>query len=600
MNGVRLFLYLGVVVGLASATDTAEPPASICATAGLLCGGTTCVALGENKYFTCGCGKGRYFNATAQRCYHINACLATTCTAGACVDNDGIDAAKCNCSGIHGLTDECQVDAAFKEACEQGGGEERLDPNGLPQCDCPDGTENENGTCKSIACLFPEFTCEHICNNAKLREDQRCCQNWMTGSCDADYEPGTYCLPGTIGNASDCTNACATGDAGPLCKHGCSFDNSSSAQYTCKCAEGEELNSDGRTCRVKVSCNEKEAAVCQARDRTCVYKDGEALCQCPLGSVERGGVCSKSCSLGKQRECQPLLSKCVIDSEREACVCERPLKWDPTERKCILDKQFIYITSFKQYQNASGTDIYSKLNCSKTEELIYHAMENLYGAQLIAAKLLTCREEYEVELSFSEEQLPERLNRIHLCENGDKTKGCFFAPALYVTNGSATDPKPVDLCDIYLSNTDAVSKGSHKCISEGAGRYTLQCARGSSRVAVQQGFLKMEQCEESCRPNPCREDCICEPDAITGHKCSCRPAMEETTLQPQYDEASGPVAAARSGSGRVWASVAIVVGILIPAVVVIVLLIKRKRSASFAPDKRSGSKDFQRIPNEEC
>ncbi|KAK8763650.1 hypothetical protein V5799_033744 [Amblyomma americanum] len=105
---------------------------------------------------------------------------------------------------------------------------------------------------------------------------------------------------------------------------------------------------------------------------------------------------------------------------------------------------------------------------------------------------------------------------------------------------------------------------------------------------------------ESCRPNPCREDCICEPDATTGHKCSCRPAMEETTLQPQYDEASGPVAAARSGSGRVWASVAIVVGILIPAVVVIVLLIKRKRSASFAPDKRSGSKDFQRIPNEEC
>lgn len=600
MNGASSLLFLGLVVGLASAPAGTEASASICDTAGQLCGDTTCIALGENKYFTCSCGKGRYFNATAQRCYHINACMATTCTAGTCWDNDGNDVAKCNCSGIHGLTDECQVDPAFKEKCVQGGGEEILDHSGLPQCVCPHGTELENGTCKSIACLFPEFTCEHICNNAKLREDQRCCQNWTTGSCDAHYEGGTYCLPGTIANGSDCTNVCAGGNTRPVCKHGCSFENSSLPQYSCFCAEDEKMGSDGRTCRVKVSCDEKETAACDASGHICVYKDGGAVCNCPLGSVESGGVCAKSCSLDKQRECQPLVSKCIIDDDGEACVCERPLRWDPSEKQCILDKQFMYIMTLKQYQNASGADIYSKLNCSETEEMIYHAMTNLYGAQLITAKLLECREEYKVELSFSEEQQPALLNRIHLCENGDKTKGCFFAPALYVVNGSASDPKPVDLCDNYLSNADAVSKGSHKCISEGAGKYALQCARGSSTAVVQQGYLKMEQCGESCRPNPCRDDCICEPDATTGYKCTCRPDAAETTWQPHHSESVAPVAAAKSGSGRVWSSVAIVIGILIPAVIVIVLLMKRRRTSSFSPEKRAGSKDFQRIPNEDC
>lgn len=598
MNNAVPLLLLVLLASPASPESADETPGDICVSAGKLCGMEPCVPRKDNKYFTCHCGEDRYFNATAQRCYHLDACTAMLCHPGKCMDNDGNDVATCDCSGIHGMTKECQVDPAFREECVKSGGEQSLDQNGVPHCICPNGTQLENGTCKSIACLFPDFTCKDICNDAKLREDNRCCQNWEAGSCDAHHEEGSFCLPGTILNGSICTNVCAEDLLRPVCEHGCTYDNSSAPDYKCKCEDDEELGADGRTCHARVECNEEEARICEQNGEICVHEDGEASCECPLGSAMIGGVCSETCSL----KCQPLLSKCIIDSHMEACVCEYPLKWDNAKQQCILDKQFVYITTFEQYQRSITNNTYTTHTCAKIGQLIDNAMKNLYGKNLMATRLLKCGEEHEVELTFSEEPAPALLNRIHLCENWDKISGCFFPPALYIVNGTSSDPEAVDLCDAYLNNTEAVSSGSHKCVSEGAGTYMLQCALGRGAAIIQQGSLKVQQCDEGCRPNPCPQDCICEPDTATSYKCNCRENTTMTSLRPHHEKAAAPptTPVAPKSTSRVWASVAIVIGILIPAVIVVILLMKRKTSYVVTPVKRASSKDFQRLPTEEC
>ncbi|XP_050035002.1 glycoprotein antigen BM86-like isoform X1 [Dermacentor andersoni] len=598
MNNVWPLLLLVLAANLSSTASADETPEDICASAGQLCGIAPCVPLNDNKYFTCHCGDDRYFNATAQRCYHLDACSAMLCHPGKCIDNDGNDVARCNCSGIHGMTEECQVDPAFRDECVKSGGEQSLDRDGRPHCVCPHGTELEDGTCKSIACLFPDFTCKDICNNAKLREDNRCCQNWEAGSCDAHYEEGTFCQPGTIGNGSICTNVCAEDLLGPVCEHGCTYENSSTPDYKCKCEDKDEFAADGRTCQARVECNEEEARSCEESGEICVFKDGEASCECPLGYAVIGGVCSNKCSL----KCQPSLSKCIIDSQMETCVCEYPLKWDHAKQQCILDKQFLYITTFEQYQSSITATTYTTRTCAKIGQLIDQAMRNLYGKNLMATRLLKCGEEHEVELSFSEEPAPALLNRIHLCENWDKTSGCFFPPALYIVNGTSSDPQAVDLCDAYLNDTEAVSSGSHMCVSEGAGTYLLQCALGRGAAIIQQGSLKVQQCDEGCRPNPCPQDCLCEPDATTSYKCNCRENTTMAPLKPHHEKASATTttSVARKPTGHVWASVAIVIGILIPAVIVVIMLMRRKTSYVITPVKKASSKDFQPLPTEEC
>lgn len=592
---VLIVVFLASLATVASAEEIPDP--DICASAGLLCGSVPCVPLNGSQYFTCLCENERYFNATAQRCYHLDSCSEILCHPGKCFDNNGSDTATCDCSGIHGMTKECEVDQAFRDECVKSGGEQNFDENGLPYCVCPRGTKLENDRCVSIACLLPDFTCEDICNDPKLREDKRCCQNWEVGSCDGHYEE-SFCLPGTTGNGSICTNVCAEDLLGSVCEHGCTYENSSAPYYKCNCGDDEELSADGRTCQARVECNEEEEFSCEENGQECVYKDGKASCRCPAGSALIGDSCSDACSF----KCQPLLSKCVIDSNMETCVCEYPLKWDSGKRQCILDKQFVYITTFKQDQvflTANTTQ-----RCANTEKLIQSAMKNLYGKSLMATRLLKCGEEHEVELSFSEEPAPALLNRIHLCENEDKRSSCFFAPALYIVNGSASGPRAVDLCDAYLNNTDAVTSGSHKCVSEGAGRYTLRCAlRSAGEDIVQQGFLKVQQCHEGCRPNPCPEDCICEPDAVTSYKCNCRENTTAKTPQPpHHQKAPFPTTptVSREPTSRVWATVAIVIGILIPAVIVVILLMKRKTSYIVTPLKKASSKDFQPLPTEEC
>nr|ADR01307.1 ATAQ protein [Hyalomma marginatum marginatum] len=598
MNNERPLLLLALVARLASvasAEEAADP--NICASVGKLCGDVPCAPLNGGKYFTCSCEQERYFNATAQRCYHLDTCSATMCHPGKCLDNDGNDMARCDCSGIHGMTKECEVDPAFKDECVKSGGQQSFDKNGLPRCVCPHGTKPENDRCVSIACLIPNFTCKDICNNTKLREDDRCCQNWEAGSCDGHYEEGTFCLPGTVGNGSICTNVCAEDLLGSICEHGCTYENSSVPDYKCNCDDDEELSANGRTCRARVLCNEEEERSCQENDQKCVYKDGKASCECPPGSALINGVCSDECSF----KCQPLLSKCVIDSNLETCVCEYPLKWDSTKRQCILDKQFVYITTFEQYQSPVTNNTASR--CATTERLVESAMKNLYGKSLISTRLLKCGEEHEVELSFSEEPAPALLNRMHLCENEDSIRGCFFPPALYIVNGTSSDPRAVDLCDAYLNNTDAVSSGSHKCVSEGAGRYTLLCAlRSSGAGIVEQGFLKVQQCHEGCHPNPCPEDCICEPSPVTSYKCNCREDVPTSSVKPHHEKSSfaAPPAGGRKSTNRVWASVAIIIGILIPAVIVVILLMKRKTSYIVTPVKKASSKDFQPLATEEC
>lgn len=649
------FLCACLVFGFIEATDVPDIGDDICTSHGHLCGNANCTAHNGGKYFTCDCGVNRYFNATAQRCYHIDACLPMLCDPGTCFDNDGNEGMKCDCSGLENLTPDCEVDPKFTEDCVHGGGEVQRGGNGIPECVCPQGTKLENGSCKSIACLFPDFTCTEICKDAKLREDDRCCQGWEADLCNAHHEDGTYCVPGTIAKDELCTNVCEADETDPICERGCTHENASLPDYTCNCGEGQELSGDGLTCTTKLACNEEETATCEVSGRTCVYEDNQVMCACPGDCTEVEGVCSENCTTAKQAECDTLLSRCVIEYNKESCACDYPLKWNDATKQCILEKEFRYVVTIQQYQQPASANTDSR--CRKRGELIDKAMKSLYGSTLSSTKISKCGEVLDVELVFSEEPLPALLNRIQQCENKENTSVCYFPPGLFLVSGTASDPQHVDLCRTYFSNTAAVSGKTYECHNDGGGAYTFLCSQDGGVNFIENGHLKIQDCDGStneiaedvqstevnyattspdiaeysepvmvapfshpvpsspseadhsttiesttktCSQNPCQEDCLCEPDTNAGYKCICTETPSEDPIQPEQEEvlASLTIAKAKTG-GRVWAGVGLVLGILLPAVVVVVLLM-RKKNASKTHAKTLDGKEFQRIADEEC
>lgn len=269
----------------------------VCSSSGGFCGSVKCSPINDET-FACDCGENHYFNATAKRCYHRASCQVLTCQNSICVDDDGHSEAECSCDGFPHMTSDCQVDPAFQNQCAANGGTVTLaseDGRVVPKCGCPVGTKQlANGTCKSIACLFPTLTCKEICSNGKLREDQRCCQNWKKDRCNELPKSGTFCEPGTIWNETDksCTNACAANKSEPVCEHGCTYINLTEPAYQCKCQDDELLSPDGLDCRVKSNCSDQDVQICSSEGRLCSVENGKMRCKCPENTLEGPGYCS--------------------------------------------------------------------------------------------------------------------------------------------------------------------------------------------------------------------------------------------------------------------------------------------------------------------
>nr|ADR01311.1 ATAQ protein [Amblyomma variegatum] len=490
MNSLTLIACLGFLSAVSSNPLGADD--DICSTAGKLCGNVDCVLHQDPEFFTCQCGKDQYFNATAQRCYHVKSCGPYPCTVGTCQDNDGISERTCQCLNFENMSPKCFPENNFKTACGNAGGEIEPTKRGVT-CRCPDGMKWEGNKCKSVACTYPRYTCTDICYNKRLLEDTRCCQGWDQASCLAVHAEDTYCKPGTIstGQDLDCINVCAADQSG--CEYNCSYTDKKSPEFICLCPPDQELNMDGRTCSERKYCNDEEKKPCSAVGKECVFEEGKAKCRCHDDSIEIDGTCNTTCTAEKTKECAGMLSACKIVDSVQTCTCEQPLTWDDAKKVCVLEQQFRYAFAFKEYQY-SKQDRCSKWYREDLAEVIDEAMKNLYGKELSASRLIECGEERKVvELTFKAEPLPPALNRIHQCENKGEDF-CLFAPHLRIINGSVSEPTPVDLCAEFFTKIPAVKDNGLQCHKGEGGEYSLRCAQKSSKTPEKYGALTVELC----------------------------------------------------------------------------------------------------------
>lgn len=490
-------LTLGIAAGSASPIDG---DGGVCATAGRICGPVPCVPQNGSLYFTCDCGKDQYFNATAQRCYHVGNCITEPCPSGICRDNDGRSARTCDCSDVKHLTRDCKVEKEFHEACSKYKAGVTSNEEGEIVCTCPPGMKFNGDDCESYACGVTAFTCKEICNYKPYREDQRCCQGWDI-SCDASYEENTYCKPGTIPagkNPKDlnCTNICAM-DESP-CEHRCTYKDPKSPYFACTCPEGKVISGDGYTCRDKTECDDHEKEDCTKKGQRCVVEDRRAVCKCPADQVLVDGACRASCTEPKKSTCATILSQCKIIDNVETCVCDRPLIWNEAEKKCVLEKQFIYQVQFEMDKYPT---VHTQAWWDNAEIEIEHAMKNLYGKSLRRTELVQSGKTPTVEMNFAEEPENATLNRIFQCHEHIDADKCYFAPDLYIVKATATAPASIDICTRYLQESSLFHKEGLKCHNDGNGEYSLRCREKNSLPPAKYGALTVVQCEVPGGPN---------------------------------------------------------------------------------------------------
>ncbi|KAL1441724.1 hypothetical protein MTO96_008441 [Rhipicephalus appendiculatus] len=284
-------------------------------------------------------------------------------------------------------------------------------------------------TCYTIACLFPNITCEEICLNPKLREDWRCCQQWEAGKCNGSHDSRPNCKPGTIwsNETSTCTNVCSAGLAEQVCKHGCKADNEGTSNYTCQCLDGEERSADGWSCKKKERCSDKEVKECAKDGRQCIFQDSKFQCKCYGNALDQDGRCSETCSEEKMRECAGPLSQCMIEGNAERCACPFPLLWNRDAEQCVPGREFRYVVKFERHRDVLEDNDNTMDHCTHLSADIEHA------AQLLS----TC--------------------------------------ALSTFKRSTTFPS--GLCN---------------CTKEGTRRYVLRCAGGKVAQTISQGYLVLE------------------------------------------------------------------------------------------------------------
>lgn len=493
--------YIVVLTAVVTAFIGGNNGEDVCSSSGEFCGGAQCSPANDNETFFCDCGPNHYFNATSKRCLHLFSCQVIPCQHSICVDDDGHSEAKCTCEGLPHMTADCEVDPAFRKQCDAKGGRVKIaseDGRSVLQCECPAGTKQlPDGMCKSIACLFPNLTCEEICSNGKLREDQRCCQNWNEGRCNERPQPGTFCEPGTVWIEADksCMNACAASESGPVCERGCTYADPAAPAYQCKCQDDEVLSPDGLDCKVRTECSDHDIQICATEGRLCSVDSGHVRCKCPDNTIEDAHNCSDTCSSEKAHECASFLGSCMVNHNAETCICQPPLRWDSESKQCVLDKQFKFVVFFK-IRDLQGPFTAQEQCSDRTQgEIINVAMKNLYGLQLQEAQIVNCSSKMtKIELTFNEDPPKAVLQRIHLCESGSQT--CHFPPSLDVEKGSVSGPVDIDLCHTYFEKLPPVANGTYRCSNLSHGRYLIHCANGKNKNEIQSGFLGLHLCAD--------------------------------------------------------------------------------------------------------
>lgn len=200
----------------------------------------------------------------------------------------------------------------------------------------------------------------------------------------------------------------------------------------------------------------------------------------------------------KKSTCATILSQCKIIDNVETCVCDRPLIWNEAEKKCVLEKQFIYQVQLEMDEYPA---VHTQAWCDNAEIEIDHAMKTLYGKSLRRAELVQCGKTPTIEMNFAEEPEKTMLNRIFQCHEHESGGKCYFAPDLYIVNGTATAPASVDICTRYLQKSSLFDKERLKCLNDGNGEYSLRCREKNSLPQAKYGALTVVQCEVPGGPN---------------------------------------------------------------------------------------------------
>lgn len=556
----------------------AQPHQNPCLTdAAEICGEAQCEPNADNTAFTCKCDAEFFFDATEKRCYNLNSCKVNKCERGVCEDQNGTFPRTCQCNDSSDLTINCRVKDEVSERCARDKKIPQINPDNSVTCVCPPYTELIEGACQPMACLNPLLNCEDVCRLNGSQKDSRCCQNWDPEDCKTPPADSSFCRPGFVVNetAKTCTHFCDTAHARDVCPHGCAQLSTEKADYKCHCGAEEQLAQDGVHCVEKSTCSDEEITPCEKQNKTCVFRDKKASCECPDNTLDIGDGCSETCTAEKLSECSSIFGRCEIKNHQEQCTCAEPLRWHEDKEKCILENMYKYVVSFRLTNETARTDTYSVEDCSDKNSIMEEAMRIAYGADFLGVQVLECSDEYKVELNFAREPAQALLNKIRTCEYSQGENDCFFPPALHVLNGSVSEVTEQDLCATYLTQYLKELAAPYYCQKVDKKRYALKCSEKYRAVtSFKEGMLDIDMCAEEkcevyckgperqctegkcvchvnyfensegvcvpyCSKKPCKNGGVCETGVKTSFYCNCAPYFTGPTCEIPFKEYSG-------------------------------------------------------------
>lgn len=210
------YFVVGFVVVSDAATVKEPGEEDVCKSEEGFCMNSRCLPKPDVKSFTCKCDKAQYFNASAQRCYHLHSCLHTVCRYSRCHDEDGYGEANCD----DGTGIDTQEIRSRESRCEDSGGMvEHISGEAAFRCICPEEAELINGSCLNCTqeqkkkcakegrlciilnaephCKCPDNSLEHEakCSDQCTPEKNRECSTALSQCVVKDGKETCWCLP---------------------------------------------------------------------------------------------------------------------------------------------------------------------------------------------------------------------------------------------------------------------------------------------------------------------------------------------------------------------------------------------------------------------